>query len=101
MDDDSRSQNNLDVLVPVYAPGVNRGHHARRGHLARFAGRSDRLWNSSFPRDVWVLGNVREGEMRDRGVGVLLVLLVLSSCTDRGVTTPPSPTQPRPSAVQP
>jgi Tol biopolymer transport system component len=39
--------------------------------------------------------------MRDRRIGVLLVVLVLGACTDR-VTTPPSPTQPaRPSAVQP
>jgi TolB protein len=49
-----------------------------------------------------VLGNFREGEMRDRGMGVLLVVLVLSACTDSGVTTSPSPSQPAgPSAVQP
>jgi len=39
--------------------------------------------------------------MRDRRLGVLLVVLVLGACTDSGVTTSPSPTQPRPSAVQP
>ena len=40
--------------------------------------------------------------MRDRGMGVLLVLLVLGACTDSGVTTSPSPTHPAgPSAVQP
>ncbi len=40
--------------------------------------------------------------MRDRGIGVLLVVLVLSACTNSGMTTSPSPTQPGgPSAVQP
>lgn len=39
--------------------------------------------------------------MRDRGMGVLLVVLVLGACTDGGLTSSPSPTQPRPSAVQP
>jgi TolB protein len=31
--------------------------------------------------------------MRHRGIGVLLTVLVLSACTDRGVTTSPSPNQ--------
>ncbi|HYV01501.1 MAG TPA: hypothetical protein VEM93_04075, partial [Actinomycetota bacterium] len=40
--------------------------------------------------------------MRDRGFGVLLVVLVLSACTDRGATTSPPPTQSaRPSSVPP
>src|SRR6266545_7416012 len=40
-------------------------------------------------------GNFRgEGEMRDRGMGVLLVVLVFSACTNSGVTTSSSPTQP-------
>jgi Tol biopolymer transport system component len=40
--------------------------------------------------------------MRDRWIGVLLVFLVLSACTEGGVTTSSSPTQPAwPSAVQP
>ena len=91
----------MDVLVPVYAPGVNRGHHARRGILPCLqVGQT--LWNPSFPRDVWVLGNFWEGEMRDRGMGVLLVVLVLSACTDSGVTTSPSPPEPTgPSPRQP
>jgi WD40-like Beta Propeller Repeat len=51
---------------------------------------------------MWAVGNLREGEMRDRVIGLLLVVLVLSACTDRGVTASPSPTQPaRPSSVQP
>ena len=40
-------------------------------------------------------GNSRgEGEMRDCGMGVLLVVLVFSACTNSGVTTSSSPTQP-------
>jgi TolB protein len=40
--------------------------------------------------------------MRDRGMGGLIVVLVLSACTAGGVTTSSSPTQPPgPSAVQP
>jgi len=47
-------------------------------------------------------GHLREGVMRDRWIGVLLVFLVLSACTEGGVTTSSSPTQPAwPSAVQP
>ena len=40
--------------------------------------------------------------MRDRGIGVLLVVLLLSACSGRGVTTSPSPTRPaEPSPVRP
>jgi Tol biopolymer transport system component len=40
--------------------------------------------------------------MRDCGIGVLLLILVLGACTGKGVSTAPSPTQPAgPSAVQP
>jgi dipeptidyl aminopeptidase/acylaminoacyl peptidase len=40
--------------------------------------------------------------MRDRGIGVLLLILVLGACTGKGVSTASSPTQPAgPSAVQP
>jgi len=51
---------------------------------------------------MWVVGDLKEDEMRDRGFGVLLVVLVLSACTDRGATTSPPPTQSaRPSSVPP
>lgn len=48
-------------------------------------------------------GNFRgEGEMRDRGMGVLLLVLVLGACTDGGIITSSSSTQPtRPSAFHP
>ena len=47
-------------------------------------------------------GHLREGVMRSRWMGVLLVFLVLSACTEGGVATSASPTQPAGSiAVQP